>query len=209
MSTTVPAGRVHRQHRRNRGLVGEPRKRRIGYAAEAQHLTALGHSDARLAGFGLTGLHDSPRYGIALEQLAVTAQLLGHQHLLLDRVEVLALKRHEGRALEDHQRLALLYLVAARNGEAADHAGDRRADDPELRGRNDDLRRERQSLVGPARDRMHDADAEALDLRLAELDLGFGGGCAHGPDEAERKDYDGQDLPTAAPRHRVKRLRHR
>jgi hypothetical protein len=56
---------------------------------------------------------------------------------------------------------------------------------------------------------MHDADAEALDLRLTELDLGFGGRCGHGPDEAERKDYDGQDLPTAAPWHRVKRLRHR
>ena len=65
------------------------------------------------------------------------------------------------------------------------------------------------SLVGPARDRMHDADAEALDLRLTELDLGFGGRCGHEPDEAERKDYDGQDLPTAAPWHRVKRLRHR
>ena len=28
---------------------------RMGYAVEARRLTALGHSDARLAGFGLTG----------------------------------------------------------------------------------------------------------------------------------------------------------
>ena len=175
MSTTVPASGAFTD---SVAVIAASsvklRKRSIGYAAEAQHLTALGHSDARLASFGLTGLHDLPRYGIALEQLAVTTQLLGHQHLLLHRVEVLALKRHEARALQDHQRLALLYLIAAGDGEAADHPGDRRADDPELRGWNDDLRRERQSLVGPARDRMRDANAEALDLHLTELDLGFG-----------------------------------
>ena len=48
--------------------------------------------------------------------------------------------------------------------------------DPELRGRNDDLGRERQRLIGPAQGWMRDANTEALGLRLTELDLGFGCG---------------------------------
>ena len=53
-------------------------------------------------------LVSTTRCGTALpfEQLGVAAQLLGGKHVLRDRVQVVALQRHEARALKDDERLA-------------------------------------------------------------------------------------------------------
>ena len=141
----------------------------IRKAAEPKHLPPLRNDDACLPGFGLAGLQNTLRHRVALEQLGVAGELLGGQSFLRNGLQVVALLRHEARTLHDDERLAGVDPVPARDRKAGHHAGYGTAHDPQLRRGDYDLGGIGQRLVGWARNRMNDANAQACCLLGAEF----------------------------------------
>ena len=95
------------------------------------------------------------RCGIALPSKSshVARELLAGERVLRDRMQVVALQRHEARTLQRDQRLTGGDAVATRDRQARHHAGHRRAHDPQLRCGDHDLGGIGQRRVGRARNR--------------------------------------------------------
>ena len=147
-------GRRDRQCRRDRRFVGQAGDIRIRQPAEPKHLPPFGQRDAGLPGLGLARLHHALRHRLAFEQFGVPSQLLRGKHVLRGGMQIVALQRHEARALQGDEPLARRDPVATGHRETGDHAGHRRADHPQLRRRDHDLSGIGQRLIGSAGDGM-------------------------------------------------------
>ena len=107
--------RGDRQCRRDRRLVGQARNGRIRQSAEPKHLPSFRHRDAGLPGLGLARLQHALRHRLAFKQVGVPFELLGGKNVLRDGMQIVALQRHEARALQRDERLAGVDPIAASN----------------------------------------------------------------------------------------------